>query len=221
MNGPRLLALDASLARCSLAVCAGEAVLAERIEDAARGQAQRLAVMAAEVLAAAPFPATALDIVAVTVGPGSFTGLRAALALAHGLALASGARLVGVTVTEALAAALPPQGCRKLWVAVDSRRGRMFLDRGDGAEAVALEALPQPGCAVALAGDAAEAVAARLSARGCNVLVTEARQPQARHVARAALHRLAAGLPLAPAQPIYVDPPEARLPGAGLRPAPA
>ena len=53
-----------------------------------------------------------LDLVAVTVGPGSFTGIRAALALAHGLALAAGVPVIGVTVGEALADALPHLGDR-------------------------------------------------------------------------------------------------------------
>lgn len=83
-----------------------------------------------------------LAMVAVTVGPGSFTGIRAAVSLAHGIALAAKLPLVGVTVGEALRIA---DTGRQQWVAVDTRRGRVFLDRGCGVVAVALDALPDPG----------------------------------------------------------------------------
>ena len=70
-----------------------------------------------------------------------------------------------------------------------------------------------------MAGDAAAAVAARLAARDADVMLTDARLPIARHVAVAAERRLRGELQPLPAQPLYVDPPEARLPAA--RPAPA
>ena len=80
----------------------------------------------------------------MTVGPGSFTGIRAGLALAHGIALAAGVPVVGVTVGEALADSLPYLGERQLWVAIDSRRGRVFLERDDTVVATPLDALPTP-----------------------------------------------------------------------------
>ena len=125
----RILALDAALASCSAAVLADNAVLAHVAVRAARGQPTLLAPMAAQVLAESGLTAPMLDAVAVTIGPGSFAGLRAALALAHGIALAAGRPVIAVTVAEALAEAarLPPG--RALWVAIDSRRGRIFLDR--------------------------------------------------------------------------------------------
>lgn len=217
-----ILALDASLGQCSAALVASGAVLAERVRRGGRGQVQSLAPMLREVLDAAGVGPSALGAVAVTLGPGSFTGLRAALALAHGFALAAGVGLVGVTVPEALAAALGPKADgRAIWAAIDSRRGRVFLDRGGGPQAVALDALPRPEGPVAITGDAAPAVAARLAATGADVLLTDARQPQARFVARAAMLRRASGLPPLAPLPIYVDAAEAKLPGRGLRPAPA
>ncbi len=231
-----ILGLDASLARCSAAILAGDAVRAEACEEGGRGYATILPAMARDVLRAAGLAATALDGVAVTVGPGSFTGLRAALALGHGIALAVGRPVLGVRVTEALAESLnETRGTetggtetgglepreRMLWVAIDSRRGRVFLQRGEAAiESVALDALPSPDGPVAVAGDAAFEVAARLAARGADVVLTEARLPLARHVAAVGARRLAGGLAPLPAQPLYVDPPEARLPAGGLRPPP-
>lgn len=157
--------------------------------------------------------------VAVTIGPGSFTGLRTALALAQGFAAASGLPLLGVTVAEAFAAAFPGMQ-RPLWVAVRARKGRIFLLRDGQAEAFADAQVPRVRGAVALAGDAANEVAARLAAGGTDVLLTNARRLDPVWVAMAARARCEAGLAPHDAQPLYVDPPEAKLPAAGLRPGP-
>lgn len=186
-----------------------------------RGQATLLPLMVAELFSESSIQPDALDLVAVTVGPGSFTGIRAALALAYGIGLGAGVSVVGVSVGEALAEALPHLGNRELWAAIDSRRGRVFLERsGLRIEACPRDSLPVPGGSVAIAGDAAIDTAARLAARDVEVMLTDARFPQARHVAVAARKRHAGELPPLAAQPLYVDPPEARLPAAH-RPAPA
>jgi tRNA threonylcarbamoyl adenosine modification protein YeaZ len=161
-----------------------------------------------------------LDLVAVTVGPGSFTGIRAGLALAHGIGLALGVPVIGVTVGEAIAEAFPRLGDRDLWTATDSRRGHVFLERGTTVVSLPMEALPMPVRAVAVAGGAALQVASRLAAVGANVMLTDARFPMARHIAQVAERRHAGTLPPRAAQPLYVDPPEARLPVGGLRPPP-
>lgn len=216
----RVLALDSALAICAVAVVQDDQVLAEQQAAQQRGEAARLPVMAESVLRAAGLAATDLDLIAVTVGPGSFTGIRAGLALAHGLALAAGRKLVGVSVGEALAEALAGLDGRGVWAAIDSRRGRVFLERDGRVAAVSLDALPEPAGPVALAGDAAAEVAARLAARGHDVMLTDARRPHPLHVALAARRRVAGQLPPRPPQPLYVDPPEARLPAGGLRPPP-
>ena len=215
-----LLAIDAALARCSAAVTVDGRVAAERLGPGGRDHGAVLAPLVAAVLADAGCAATTLGGVAVTVGPGSFTGLRAAIALAQGIALAAGCPVVGVTVAEALAAALSPLPGWTLWVAIDSRRGRVFLDRDGAIETVALDRLPAAGVPVAVAGDAAIEVAARLAARNDPVMLTDARLPLARHVATVGARRLRGELPPLPAQPLYIDPPDARLPAGGLRPPP-
>src|ERR1700712_2200972 len=141
----RILALDAALARCSAAVVIDDAVVASRASHAdaqLRGQTAQLPGMAEAVLAEAGVASTSLDLVAVTVGPGSFTGIRAGLALAHGIALAAGIPVIGVTVGEALAEALPHLGGRVLWSAVHGRSGRVFLECDGRIESFALSALP-------------------------------------------------------------------------------
>ena len=216
----RILALDSAVSQCAAGAVECDQVVAEQRQSGERNQAALLAVMAAEVLKRAGWTAASLSLVAVTVGPGSFTGIRAGLSLAHGIGLAAGIPVVGATVGEALADALSGFGTRPVWSAIDTRRGRVFLERNGEVEAVALDALPLPEEPVALAGDAAQEVADRLTALGADVLVTDARLPMPRHVAAVARRRFAGALPPLPAQPLYVDPPEVRLPAAGLRPLP-
>ncbi len=207
----RILALDSALARVSVALAEGGAVLAARSAPAGRGQSAMLAPMVEEVLHGRSF-----DAVAVTVGPGSFTGLRAALALAQGLA-ADGRPVIGVTVAEALAEAVGALEGRRLWTAIDSRRGRVFLTVADVVRPVTLDNLPHPTGPVAVAGDAAIIVAARLAAAGWDVRLTDARLPRAEHVAAVAARRLAGLLPMIEVAPMYIDAPEAKLPAGGLR----
>ena len=120
--------------------------------------------------------------------------------------------MIGVSVGEALAEALPHLGHRTLWVAIDSRRGRIFLEQDGAVQAFALESLPDTDAPLAIAGDAAIEVAARLAARDADVMLTDARLPQPRHVAVAACRRYRGELLPRLPQPLYVDPPEARLP---------
>ena len=217
----RLLALDAALGRCSAAVLLDGAVAAERQREGARGEAALLPALAGEVLAAAGLRAGTLDAVAATVGPGSFTGLRAALALAEGLCAGSGARLLGVTVAEALAEAVTLPPGRALWVVLDSRRrDRIFLGVGDSMRALRPAELLRPSGPVALAGDAAPLAAAWLAARGADVKLTDVRLPRAADVARVAQRRLRGEIPPLAARPLYLDPPEARLPAESRRPPP-
>ena len=222
----RILALDAALARCCAGVVVDETLRAARYGAAQRGGGAMLPVLAQESLAEAALGVTDLDAIAVVIGPGSFTGIRLALSLAHGLALGAGIPVIGVTVGEALAQSLPHLGGRELWVATDSRRGRIFLEHAGTLEHVgtieslALTDLADPRHGVAIAGDGAIAVAARLAARGCNVMLTSARLPLPRHIALAAIARHIGALPPRAAQPLYIDPPEAKPQAGGLRPAP-
>ncbi len=180
--------------------------MAARYLDGARGHAAALPAMAAAVLTEAGIEAAALSMVAVTTGPGSFTGLRAALSLAHGIGAAAGVAVAGVTVGEALD---EPADGRLHWAAVDTRRGRVFLDCCGEVRSVTLDGLPTPDRAVTVGGDACAPVAERLASAGCDVRLGQAR-PEPAGIAAAALRRAAAGLAARPAQPLYVDPPEAR-----------
>jgi tRNA threonylcarbamoyl adenosine modification protein YeaZ len=209
----RILALEAAFARCSVALVENGVTRAHRRSDEGRGQHHLLPQMV-EAVAADGF-----DAVAVCIGPGSFTGLRASISLAHGLA-AGGLPVVGVTVAEALAQQAGDVGGRAVWTAIDSRRGRIFLDRDGEITAIDLIDVQSPTFPIALCGDAAAELATVLTARGADVLLTQARTPDAVDAAAVAARRLAGALPLLDVQPLYVDPPEAKLPAGGLRPPP-
>jgi tRNA threonylcarbamoyladenosine biosynthesis protein TsaB len=217
----RILALDSAVAGCSATIVADGVVVASYQQDLERGHASVLPVMAQDCLHDAGIRATALDLIAVTVGPGSFTGIRGGVALAQGIAVAAGRPVIGVTVGEALADSLPQLGSRKLWVVTQSRRGRIFLEIGDEIGSFAITDLPPPQGPVAVAGGAALEIASRLAAAGANVMLTDARLPTGRHIGQVAERRFFGTIRSLPAEPIYVDPPEAKLPGGKMPPSPA
>ncbi|MBR1777361.1 MAG: tRNA (adenosine(37)-N6)-threonylcarbamoyltransferase complex dimerization subunit type 1 TsaB [Alphaproteobacteria bacterium] len=98
-----ILAMDCTHGACSAAFFNGTKVVSEIIEEMDRGQAERLIPMVQEVLAAAQAGFDKIDAVAVTTGPGSFTGVRVGLAAADGIALAAGLPMIGVSVLDVLA----------------------------------------------------------------------------------------------------------------------
>ncbi|TPG60291.1 tRNA (adenosine(37)-N6)-threonylcarbamoyltransferase complex dimerization subunit type 1 TsaB [Roseomonas nepalensis] len=209
----RLLALDGALAGASVALWEDGTVLAAARREGARGQPAALPALAAEVLAGQDRPP---DAVAVGIGPGGFTGIRAALALGQGLAAGWGVPCHGVTTGEALAEALPPAQARgrAVWSVTTAGRGGLVLERPGEAPAMLEEAaLPHPGGPVVLVGDAAPQAAARLRARGADALLSGGRLPDAAALAAAAARALTAGRPR-PAAPVYAEP-------LALRPAPA
>lgn len=217
----RILALDSAVSRCSSTVVAGGEVVHAIQQDLERGHASVLAVMARDCLHLSGLTAAEMDLIAVTVGPGSFTGIRGGIALAQGIAVSAHRPIVGVTVGEALADSLPHLGGRLLWCAIPSRRGRIFLETGDAVLSLAIDSLPNPSQPIAVAGGAAPEVAARLAARGVDVMLTDARLPTGRHIAAVAERRFRGDIPPRAAEPLYVDAPEAKLPAARGRPLPS
>jgi tRNA threonylcarbamoyladenosine biosynthesis protein TsaB len=111
-EGTVVLAFDTALDACSVAVVRGDQVLAELSERMQKGQAERLAPMVQEAAGAAGVALPDLDRVAVTRGPGSFTGVRVGLAFARALALAIDRPCIGVSTLEALALQDGEEGLR-------------------------------------------------------------------------------------------------------------
>ena len=132
-----ILALDTSMGACSAAVLRTDGAaqtLFARQESMARGHAEALMPMVAAVMAEAALPAAELNLIAATTGPGSFTGVRIAVAAARGLALVTSAKLFGTdSLTVMAKAAAEYLGGQPFAVAVDARRGMIYLGLYDGA----------------------------------------------------------------------------------------
>ena len=219
-----ILAVDTALGACSTAVLAGEAVLARCFEPMDRGHAERLAPMVRETMKRASLRFGALERLAVTVGPGTFTGQRVGYAFMRALRLALKRPLIGVTTLEAMAlAATAKTGARSGAVLHDARRGEVYfivvvegqaivpVQMASLAEAVhkVWEAVGRIDGPLALAGTAENAAAELLSTRGADIAKTGIGAPDALWVARMAL---SAAEPDAVPPPLYLRPPDARPP---------
>lgn len=194
----RLLVLDAALSRCLAALVEDGRVLMERVHDGTHGQPAALPPLVEAVLQGE------VEAVAVGVGPGSFTGLRTAIALAQGIGLARGIPVIAVTTGEALTA----MSDGPAWAVTENRRGDLFLERPDAAPCVVAEpALPRPAGITWIMGDGAPRAVARMRARGWPVGLGDVRRIEASALARVALRRLRGEVPALPLEPLYVEPP--------------
>ncbi|WP_114388976.1 tRNA (adenosine(37)-N6)-threonylcarbamoyltransferase complex dimerization subunit type 1 TsaB [Notoacmeibacter marinus] len=123
-----LLALDTASSSCAVALVGADGtLLAARTEERRTGHAERLVPMIADILAEAGLAKGDLTKIAVSIGPGSFTGVRTAIAAARGLALALSIPAVGVTTLEALAAeARLKLGAVPILAAIDAGRDEVY-----------------------------------------------------------------------------------------------
>lgn len=120
----RVLVIDTALDACTVAVFEDGRSLAERSEAMARGHQERVGVLVRDAAAQAG-GFDGIDRIGVTVGPGSFTGLRVGLSFAQGLGAALGRPVVGISTLQALAASVEAAG--PVAAVVDARRGQVYL----------------------------------------------------------------------------------------------
>ncbi len=225
-----ILALDTSATACSVALWRQGGVARSLRLDMERGHAEALMPMVSEVLDGAGCGACDLDLVAVTVGPGAFTGLRIGLAAARGLALAAGLPCFGATTTETVAHAVP--ACERsgatLVVALQSKRADIYVqaftpDLEPFSEPRALlpedvAGLVAEGGRVVVAGDASNLVRPALARAGLDVALSGAPgTPDATVRAAIAARRWRPGERPAPPSPLYLKPPAATAPEGGGR----
>ena len=140
----KLLAIETATEACSVAVLVDGAIR-ERFEIAPRRHAELTLPWAGELLAEAGVAKSQLDAIAVGRGPGAFTGVRLAIALAQGIALALDRPLLPVSTLAALA--MRADGDRIL-AAIDARMGEVycgwFRAQGDGLHAIGPEWMAAP-----------------------------------------------------------------------------
>jgi tRNA threonylcarbamoyladenosine biosynthesis protein TsaB len=186
-----------------------------------KGHAERLLPMAQAVMAEAGLEFAALDRIAVTCGPGTFTGTRICVSAARAFALATGAEIVAVSSLRLMAMSplIPAAPTRHVAIATDARRDEVYFEVFDRHS---LQSVVEPQCAtigeaarmlgsspIVIAGSGAEALAeaARASGVEATAILPEL-LPDALD-----LLFMAAGLPTsATVRPLYLRPPDAKAP---------
>jgi tRNA threonylcarbamoyladenosine biosynthesis protein TsaB len=221
---PRILAFDCSGNGCSAALWSDGKIATHEFEARAVGHAERLVPMLERVLARAGLRFDRLDLLAVTLGPGAFTGVRIGIAAAQGLMLGTGLPCLGLSSLETVAHGVRTTRLagRALVVALDSRREELFLQGFDaehqplGAPAlVPVEDWSRkvPAGPLLLAGDGGPRLAARLVGRDL-ILPEGAGIPDAADLASLAAERWRPGEVAARLEPIYLRAPDVTLPAA-------
>jgi len=212
----KILAVDTALGACSAALLDDERVLAHRFEPMDRGHAERLAPMVEEVAREAAVDFASLDRLAVTTGPGTFTGQRVGLAFMRGLRVALHRPLIGITTLAAMAAQAKAETGAAFAIPLhDARRDEIYLEIENRLppsvlpfeEVIALLRGLADG-KVTLAGTAASRVCDALANQ---FLLSSVRQPDALWVARLAM---TAEAPDGAPRPLYLRAPDAKLPAA-------
>ncbi len=220
----RLLALDCAAGTCAAACLADDDCLASASEPMLRGHAERVAPMMADTLRAAGLGPQMIDAVAVTVGPGAFTGIRIGLSAARGFALARGLPVLGVNCLEVAVA--PLEADRQGLAVLETKRRDFYLqgfapDKTPLTEPAALPAdavasfLPAgPWTAI---GDAAARLIDTLGGNADLTLDTRRPPNTALAAARIAMQRLRDGAEESDldARPLYLRPPDVNLKGRG------
>lgn len=216
----KILSLDTAMAACSAAVIDTESPLplAEACVAMERGHAEALPPMVAEVMAASGLAFADIDRIAVTTGPGTFTGVRIGLAFARGLGLALGIPVIGIDSLSAIAANEPAHA--PLLVVSDARNGEVYAARFDAERKLisgpgvttAVRASEELSSNMLILGTATSTVIAAsgradVSASRVNPL------PVASHFARLAASALPGPMPA----PLYLRAPDAKPQSVPLR----
>ena len=210
----KILAVDTALGACSVAVIYDARTLAHRHEFMDRGHAEALAPMVEDAMRDAKIEFASLDRLAVTTGPGTFTGQRVGLAFMRALRIALHRPLIGITTLAAMAeAAKAETGLARAIALHDARRDEVYVEINGTPkvlpfdEAVRTLRNIESDSQIALAGTAGPRACEALSKR---FMLSTIRQPDAGWVVR--LAAIAPETGAAP-RPLYLRAPDAKLPG--------
>lgn len=204
------LAIDTCLAVCQVAILIDDCLVAQASEPMIRGHQERLAPMARDLMREARLDFNAINRIGVTVGPGSFTGLRVGLAFAKGLALALGRPCVGVETLVALAADGQVMGVTA--AVIDAGRGNLYLQLFAGGRPISGPDILPIGTAAARLAEIADAGPLTLIGPGANLLsdiVADATCILLAAPSPEMVARLAAHVPPTPPRALYLRPPDA------------
>jgi tRNA threonylcarbamoyl adenosine modification protein YeaZ len=214
----RVLAIDTALEACSAAVLDTEGKTVSESLPMVRGHAEALMPLVERVMRRAGTAFPALDRIAVTTGPGSFTGLRVGISAARGIALATGKPAYGLTTLGAYAAShIAEDNKSTIAVAIDARHQQVYLQVfGPGGRTL----VPPRIASIAEAIGAAAGERVRIVGTGADMLmaawptdrpapakVENKRAPDIVWVGRMAV---AATEPPAPPKPLYLRAPDAQ-----------
>jgi tRNA threonylcarbamoyladenosine biosynthesis protein TsaB len=218
-----ILAIDTALDACAAAVLDTSAgnLVAQESQSMKRGHAEALMPLIARVMKASGVAFAALDRIAATTGPGSFTGLRVGLSAARGIALAAGKPVVGVTTLTAFAAPIVSGngGPHQILAAIDARHDHVYFQMvdGDGNSLIRPKVAP-----ISEALDAARAAAPFLVGNAARILAErwpadapppiKVDQQPAPDIAWVAWLGAAVDPESAPARPYYLRAPDAKPP---------
>jgi tRNA threonylcarbamoyladenosine biosynthesis protein TsaB len=215
-----ILAIDTALDACAAAVLdtGSSRLIARESQPMKRGHAEALMPLIARVMKEAGLPFAALDRVAVTAGPGSFTGLRVGLSAARGIALATGKAVVGLTTLSAYAAPVVSEsGEQPVITAIDARHDHVYFQavNGDGSGLITPQVAPIAEVLAAwrfgpprLVGNAAQILADRWPADAPPPVKVDAQG--APDIAWVAWLGAAVNPNAAPARPFYLRAPDAK-----------
>ena len=216
MVGPmKLLAIDTASERCSVGIAADDRPAVLLSETLGRGHAERLFGMIASAMTEAGLGFAELDRIAVTVGPGSFTGVRVGIAAARGLALVLGCPVAGIgTLDVAAEAARAQAGAVPVLAVIDARRDEVYAQAFDrdgrplsapaAGPAGILSAWLTPG--MVLAGSGAHLAAAIPAGSGLRIV----HHDSAADIAALVRLGLAAPVPAGAPRPLYLRAPDAK-----------
>ena len=128
---PRIILIETSTALCSTALVEGDKIVSTRISDEPRSHASVTAVFVDEMLRERGLKVSDCDAVCLSMGPGSYTGLRVGSSTAKGLCFGAGIPLLAVSTPEVLACqaidgGLLPEGCTGIIPMIDARRMEVY-----------------------------------------------------------------------------------------------